>query len=296
MPKRVEPTYAGVLLDAIHAENEKAGKKPHAFDTPFRHSDGGACARFLGMSYMGIPESDPFDPASEYTAWVGTQVHERWQESLGAQPATTHKHGDCVPVAEHPVHDDDGLASGSLDLWDDENGGCIEAKTVNGGKFQYATGIIKGMFGRPPKRQEPRGPDASHVIQMALNTIDSGADWARIFYLTTEALSLQVFRAINELYPDEPMTERDRFCAEWEYTRAELEPIAERELVRLAAIKATVDDGVLPAPYSVGDGFALEGPHDPVDTDFPCLYCTRRTACLTYEGPTEEDDEQARFM
>lgn len=284
MPKRVDPTYAGVLLDAIRSENEAAGRKPHAFDTPFRHSDGGACARFLGLSYMGVPESDPFDPASEYTAWVGTQIHEAWQAHCP------------TGWPEHPVIDAAGLASGSLDLSDWENDTCVEAKTVNGSKFQYATGIIKGMFGRPPKRQEPRGPDSSHVIQLALNTIDSGASVARIFYLTTEALSLQVYRAINELYPDEPMTERDRFCAEWEYTREELEPIAERELVRLAAIKAVVDDGVLPAPYSVGDGFALEGPHDPIDTDFPCLYCTRRTACLTYEGPTEEDDEQARYM
>ena len=72
------PVYASILLDAIQAEYAAAGPKPHAFDTPFRHSDGGACALQLAMKYQKVPESDPFDwPSMWVTLWA------RWSMRRG---------------------------------------------------------------------------------------------------------------------------------------------------------------------------------------------------------------------
>lgn len=268
-----EAPYASALLDVVHAEHIANQPKPHAFDTLFRHSDGGACARYLGLKAMGYEDSDPFDPASEWVTWLGTQLHERWQESCEI------KWGDEV-IPELATHDPDMLASGSLDLMHlyDEKRVTVEAKFVNGTKFANAIGISKR--GLHSKRKRPLGPGSGHIIQLAFNTLDTESDYGVIFYFATEALSKFVQIAIDRYYPDEPLTDKGRFVQEWVFTREQLRPIAEAELDRLMRIKGAVLLGKLPPRIAIGDNFREElvDPND--EGCYQCLYCSRRGICM----------------
>jgi hypothetical protein len=277
VPELVEPVYAKVLLDEVHRQHLVGSNKPHAADTPFRHSDSGACARKLAFKYKGVPESNGFDGPSEWVAWLGTHLHEYWQR-LCKERWNIHA------KEEYPVWDEDKLASGSLDLLHfNENAErvCVEMKTVNGTKFQYAVGVKKG---KRPHRIKAKGPNAGHVIQLALNTIDSDADYGIIFYLSTEALSKFVELALD-------VKDLDRYVAEWKYTREELEPIAEEELRRLRVIKYCVDTlDTMPQPLAVDDDFTRKLLDPRTNENWECLYCSHRDVCLeTFVPPTEEE-------
>ena len=284
MPTLNEPVYAAILIDKIRAYHEQQGPKPHAFDTPFRHSGGGDCGLALGLKYSGVPESDPLDEPSMWLTWLGTTVHEEWQEACDKVLA-------CV--AELAVHDDDMLASGSLDLFHAPRGSehsvTVEAKIVNGSKFNRAIGIIKSG---PKSRWKPAGgPGAGHVIQLALNTIGANSDYGVIFYLSTEAVSKGIQNAVNANC-DRQMSDMDRFIAEWTYTKEELAPIASAELDRLGQIMDTVDAGRLPEPYAVGDDF------EPVRVDpnaeypsWQCDYCSYLSVCPVANGQKRTESE-----
>lgn len=279
MPELRQTKYAGILLDAIQRRYDANQPKPHAFPTPFRHSDGGDCSRMLAMKAAGIEESDPFDPASVWATWLGEVIHGEWQAACEAQGL------DCE--AEYKVKDKEEVASGSLDLYDviakspnEKLSVTVEAKSVNGTKFRNAIGVMKRSY--HSYRTTPKGPSSGHVIQLALNTCAADSVYGVLFYLSTEALSKQVHAAINQKYKADPMTERDRFVAEWWFTREELQPIADQEIARLKAIKEVADMGLLPPAVAIGDGFTVEHLDPTSEEGWRCIYCTRRSVCLQY--------------
>jgi hypothetical protein len=234
---------------------------------------------------MGVEESDPFDPASEWMTWLGTMLHQQWQEAcelLGLGFSNEEV------MAELGAHDTLMLSSGSLDLLHsfiadgERKRTTVEAKFVNPRKFERAVGIINR--GTHSKRKAPEGPGSGHLIQLALNTCATDSDYGVIFYFATSALSKFVEIAINRYYPNEPLTETGRYVQEWAYPRSYLQQIADAELERLAIIKSEVDNGVIPTPVAIGNKFEDEtcNPHD--ETDYHCLYCSRKTACLELGG------------
>jgi hypothetical protein len=276
MPERCESIYIEPFINALRAEYERTQPKPHAFDTPFRHSEGGACALKLAMQYQGVPASDPFDPPSLWVSWLGTTAGEAWAKAwVGYFP-------NARP--EHPVHDPEMLASGSLDLLvpftaitelPDKRSTTAELKTVNGSKFRRAIGVYHR--GPGSRWQTPKGPAASHVIQLALNTIAAESRVGVLLYLSTEAVSKGVAKVLG-------MSDKDRFTAEWVYSREELEPIAAAELERLREIKEFVDsthDSSLVRPEVINDSFEREI-LDPIGSDvlpWQCEYCSHYSIC-----------------
>jgi hypothetical protein len=267
--------YTESLLEQIRMEHEINGEKPHARDTPFRHSDAGKCARYLGLKYMGIDKSDTPKSGSQFVMWLGTKLHNDWQKTRSPH---------LGEHAEYPVSDHNQLASGALDLFVNrakEAKVTVECKFPSGKKFARIIGITDR--GPHSKRKKPAGPDPGHVIQLALNTVGSDSERGLLFYWATSALSLFVQNSINKYYPDDQLSDEDLFIKEFWFTREQLNPIAAAELARLEQIKSIVDDGGLPPAVAIDEGFKPTEELDPVydlETNFHCLYCDRRSACL----------------
>lgn len=283
--QRVKPFYGRLLIDRL-VTNNRENPKPHAFDTPFRHSDGGGCMRKQGFKAARVPESDPFDAPSSWVAYVGTLAHEDFQDEADKLFGT-------AAVPEVAAHDANWLTSGSSDLTHDVQElltehlpegcrVCVEMKTVNGTQFARTVGIYKRGF--KSKRTTATGPKPDHIIQLALNTIEQDCDFGVLFYNSTEALSIQTMLGVNRMHPDDPLDEYDRVTAEWLFTREELWPIAEAEYARLTEAKLFADKGLLHEAVAVGDTLdemVTVSPHGE-EPSWNCLYCSYFTICKNY--------------
>jgi hypothetical protein len=252
----------GILVDAIRAANEEAGKRPKAFDTMFRHSDAAKCGRQMALSHLEVPETEPMDDAGHWVTTLGTWIHEKWQEALlladpKAQIEVQLRHGD--------------LTSGHADAVMTTQEGVkilMELKTVGSFAFDKATGLMRKNWAR----KEPEGPRMSAIVQGSLNALACGADVLVIGLIGLEAMSKGYAEKVGA-------SELDRFIAEWHYTRAEYEPLALMELDRLAEIKTWIDAGDLPPRWGLNDKGYLET-YEPERSQFPCSYCSYRSLCI----------------
>ena len=264
-----EPLFTQLLVLELREQRLADGPKAKAYDTPFRHSDAGKCARLLGLKLSGIPESNPFDLPSDWVTSLGTLLHERWQKALL----------NAYPDAEIEPKVQTYLTSGHIDALVTLNGKkfSYELKTINGFGFAQAVGVKKMKGGQ---LVHPAGPRYSHIIQASLNAHAAGADFAVIGYLALESISMQVAKNLG-------LGELDRIMAEWIIPREEFEPIALAELDRLDMVYQTVKNlGVVPEAYAVGDNGAPlklspRGPRPP----WQCVYCSHHDAC--YALPLE---------
>lgn len=274
------PMLTNLLVDAIAAANEAEGKRPKAFDTMFRHSDAGKCARQMGFSYLEVQESDPMDLAGHWVTWVGQKVHEEWQEVLIA------KYGERVNLeVEKKVRRGD-LSSGHLDALVDTQEGvtiCFELKTRGSFGFDKAMGYRrKGGF----RREYPEGPRRADIIQGSLNAVAAGADLLVIGIIGMEALSKAGADTLGT-------SDLERIMGEWHYRREEFEPIALAEWDRMEEIKGYLDRDTLPPRWGISDsGFPAE--FNPAHTNFPCGYCPYKSACLSL-GAQPVTLSEARF-
>src|SRR6202142_3304644 len=100
------PLITDVLAEAVHREMHEQASKPKAFDTWFRHSDAGKCARYLWWEHNKTVPSDPVDASGAWVMYLGTFVHEELQRALQV------RFPDCT--VERPVRHGD-LTSGHLD-------------------------------------------------------------------------------------------------------------------------------------------------------------------------------------
>lgn len=210
-------------------------------DARFRHSDAGNCARAVAYAALDVPASNPMDLAGFWVTNMGRQLHELFQDDLEA------RYGKSVEV-EVKVHD--GERAGHVDAvvsmaqWDADDPTnpdgtrkltpyiiSIEYKSCGGYKYKLAVG----------ERGAPEGPSYQHILQAALNAKALDADECVIVYLARDVISIQAAGRKPHL------NELSRFCAEWTFTREQYEPIAQREIERVEAILAMVDDGMLPA-------------------------------------------------
>lgn len=249
-----------VLMDEWAPDRDK----PTALGTPFRHSDAAGCARALAYTAAGAPKTG-LDTPSRYAARIGEAVHEAFQAAVAARyPGWEFEGG--IGDADGSGHYD---GHGPLEATDGtEHLTVIEIKTMGGTKFRIATGAPQGRNAV----NKAAGPNHAHVVQLALNVAATAATRARLIYLSNEAVA--VHRGWAEF---------DRFCAEWEFTRDELLPIAAAEKRRVKAILEAVAGGFLPPRDWPGDGES-KVIADPVKTVFPCGYCAHQGECLL-DGP-----------
>jgi hypothetical protein len=263
------PVFTRVLAQAIHAANVEAGEKPKAFDTIFRHSDAGKCARQLWYSASGVERSDVVDLPGEMVMWYGTMIHEHWQAAMDAA------FGDAfcseLPVRHHYDPEDAGLCSGHIDgvLNLEDTRYVFELKTKGGFGFNQAVGLDRQRYAM----KEPAGPGAPALLQGALNALAVDADVLVMGLIGLEAVSRQLAGKLD-LAPEA------RIMAEWHYSREQYAPWAAEELNRLELIAQDVRDGRLSPRKAVGDGFSTVR-LDPNATrvDWRCTYCPYFDTC-----------------
>lgn len=272
-----EPMFTHLLVMSMRDDRLEAGPKPKAFETPFRHSDAGKCARHLGMALAKIPITNPFDYPSDWVTSVGSLLHEKWQEALLK----------IYPDSEIELKVSNGeLTSGHIDALIRAQGRSFsyELKSINGFGFTKAIGVVKQRGGQ---LVTPEGPKVAHVIQASLNAKASDADYAVIGYLSLESISLQVAANLE-------LGELDRIMAEWAFPRDVYEPIADRELARLAEIRKTVElKRNIPIAEAIGDDGTLVylNPNNNF-RPWQCYYCPYMTLCQQL-SPLEETLDEA---
>lgn len=268
------PRFVQALVESWAMQDELEGPRALASATArFRHSDAGKCARLIAYKAVGIPASDPMDLSGVNNVHVGTLLHDHWQEALMLA------HSAEVEVKVESL---DGDGAGHVDaVIEADQRVAYEYKTIGG--YGYKSAIGKAARNRPAE-----GPKSDHLLQGALNAVAVDADELVIGYLAKEAISVNQSKGMPELL---------RFAAEWTFTREEFTPLAERELARVAAILALVDEGTL-AARKIPDLPAAAEITDPssglweqrsgdeiVDTGsyWGCNYCSHQTLCTQTE-------------
>lgn len=200
-------------------------RKPHAIEgSVIRGSWAGKCARRISYSVLGYEETNPPDVASFWRMELGTIAHDYWQ-------ATAVEYFGDLAVPERRGSLADGLISlhSDLVLEDTVDGRVLfELKTVGGYKFKLLVGAIGSG-------QEP---DAEHVLQAALGAEAHDADRVVIAYIAQENVNKGW---ANDLEFDASQ----KFSCEFEYSREELRPLAEKEIVRLSRIAELAEAGHL---------------------------------------------------
>ena len=257
-----------ILVDAIYEANLAEGKRPKAFDTLFRHSDAGKCARQMAFSTLGFEGTEPMDLAGHWVTTLGKLIHEEWQE------AAQKKYGLNCEVEVQVRHGD--LTSGHLDaliVTDEGIKICWELKTMGSFGFDKATGLMRKNWAR----KEPEGPRLGAIMQGSLNALASGADLLVIGIIGLEAMSKGYAEKVGA-------SDLDRFMAEWHYSREEFEPLALHELSRLEEVKNWIDAGDLPPRWGINDkGYSTT--LDPQGDGWECAYCPFRSLCIE-AGPS----------
>jgi hypothetical protein len=272
------PMLTSLLVDAIHEANAAEGKRPKAFDTLFRASDAGKCARQIAFSSLGYEETEPMDLAGEWVTTLGTKIHEMWQEAI--EESWTSDQGYFE--AEYKVRHGD-LISGHCDAYmnvpvggttSETNEGwhvtVYELKTMGSFGFDKCTGLMRKNWAR----KEPEGPRLSAILQGALNALAAGADLLVIGVMGLEAMSKGYAEKVGA-------SDLDRIMAEWHYSREEFEPLALGELQRLEEIKGWLDEETLPPRWGLDDnGRSTELDPTGPNPNWNCLYCSYRSTCI----------------
>ena len=170
------------------------------------------------------------DAPSHFIARQGTMMHEAFQEALQER----------FPGTEVEVKVGEGDRGGHMDalvltadeIYDEASPitSAIEYKSVDGFKFKLAVG----------ERNDPKGPDYSHVLQACLNAYAEGASEAVVVYAARGAISKQAAARKN-------ITDAARVTAEWTLDRQAYTAYAKLEIERITAILALLDNGTLAA-------------------------------------------------
>jgi len=261
------PVFTHLWLKDQMAGNEARGKKPQAFNTPFRYSDSGKCARAMAYSSLGY-EGEPFDAAGTLVTGIGTYIHELVQEAIAKR----------YPDAKFEIPTQVATSSGHCDgiIETEEYGRVLyELKTMNGTGYRRSVGLTTSGFAK----NGPEGPRYSTLLQSALNAQANGCDIIIIGHIALEAIGKGMAKRID-------LDDWTRFIAEFVIPRKVWEPMADRELNRQRNIVDLLSWGNLPDRYAVGDnGEDLElNPES--DKFWQCGYCSYRDQCVT-DGPGE---------
>lgn len=225
-PPDARPRFTHLLVQEWADQEAENGPREHAIaGTRFRHSDAGGCARALAYAALHVPVSNPMDLAGTWVTSLGTLIHEH------VQAAIERAFPDAVSIEVKVQLDDldgSGHADARIELPDRVV--AYELKTLGGFGYKMAVG----------DRGAPQGPKHAHRIQAGMNAVGMEADETVIGYLATEAISIQqaAKKGIDEL---------TRFCAEWTFTRDELDPLVHAEVARINGILSLLDEGTLPA-------------------------------------------------
>jgi hypothetical protein len=254
----VEPRYSQLFAIEQQDANRKAGKKPQAYNTPFRYSDSGKCGRYLGYAVLGY-EGEEFDMPSTFVTGLGTLIHEQVQAAIGRS----------YPDAMFEIASQVVTSSGHTDgLIPDQELGLVqyELKTMGGTAYKHSIGLTRSGIG------QPSGPRYSAVLQAALNAKANGCDTIVIGHIALEAVSRQAAERAG-------LSETQRFISEWIIPKAVWEPLAEGEVNRQLMILEDLEENLLPDRIALDDE-GTEVYLDPTNSRYwQCSYCSMRSHC-----------------
>jgi hypothetical protein len=229
-PPDAESRFGRVLIDWCHAKALKHDEEwdaNHPDPKRFYHSDAGKCARAIAYAALRITPSNPPDAPGSYIMWLGSMIHEAFQEAL------QEKYPDAEIEVKVEIEDAGCRIDAVVKL---ETGNTkpyvvsIEAKSMGG----YAYKLASAKFNGPPE-----GPRLGDKYQAFLNAKRIDAD---------ECVLIAFARDPNNWIADglDPML---RVVAEWTYTREQYMPLADEEDERIRGILALLDakEPMLPA-------------------------------------------------
>jgi hypothetical protein len=261
--------YAHLLAQKWNIEDQEAGKKPTALNTPFRYSAAHGCSRAWVYGALAEP-TEEWDVASTWVTRLGTLIHEEAQLAMG----------EVNPMLQFEVASKiNAYISGSADGWDPVQGHLLEIKTVGNYVWSQQTGF--GNF----KRSEPKGPKAAAIVQAGLNAI--GINIALLesnpnSYPSVNDLCLITMakEAVSIAKADKMgiVDDYERFVAEWWYPRHEWEDAVTDEIGRFTVAGEEMDEGYLPKPVAVDDDYRRIN-LSPTGDAWQCAYCPFRTLC-----------------
>ena len=258
----VKAEYGQLFLEEEQAQRVSIGDKPKAFDTPFRYSDSGKCARALAYSALKMPRK-PMDLPGILVTGLGTLLHEKIQEAIA-------NHYD----AAFEVPSQYGCSSGSADgvIEDGEFRILLEIKTMGGTAFKKSIGLTnKGI-------SNPQGPRSSAILQAAQNAVANNCHYIKIVHVALEAVSKGLAERAG-------LSEIERVIAEWDIPRYVFEPLADQEMLRQQMIVDDLNVGRLPERVSVGDNFQPESlAPEGTRQHWMCQYCDYSEQCMK-DGP-----------
>jgi len=259
------PRFSQLWLEALMYANEAQGKKPQAFDTPFRYSDSGKCARAMAYSYLGV-KGEPFDAAGTLVTSVGTWIHELVQEAIERR----------YPGSKFEVPTQLDTSSGHCDgiIETDDLGRVLyELKTMGSTSYRRSVGLTTSSFAK----NGPEGPRYSTLLQSALNALANDCDTIVVGHISLEAVSRGMAMRLG-------IPEWNRIIAEFVIPKQIWEPMANRELYRQRGILEMLDIDCLPECVAIGDsGEELElNPES--DRFWQCGYCAYQDQCIN-DGP-----------
>lgn len=259
------PLLTHLWLEDQMAENQAKGKKPQAFDTPFRYSDSGKCARAMAYSSLGY-EGEPFDAAGTLVTGIGTYIHELVQEAIAKR----------YPDAKFEIPTQTGMASGHCDgiIKTEEYGRVLyELKTMNGTGYRRSVGLTTSGYAK----NGPEGPRYGTLLQSALNAYANECDTIIVGHIALEAVSRGMAQR-NGI--DDWM----RFVSEFVIPKEVWEPMAASEVARQFWIVESIDAGRLPERVAVGDDGEDQELYPESDKFWQCGYCSYRDQCVS-DGP-----------
>lgn len=227
-----EPRFIQCLVEAWARDLDD--NKPTALGTPFRHSDAGGCGRAITYTAAGIPASDPMDLSGVWNVGLGQRLHDLWQaELLARYPGAEVEVKVATIGADGSGHIDAVIRQVYTCVEDDDHPKewvtAYELKSIGGWGYKASIGLAKGPA---------EGPKTSHLLQSSLNGLGVDADEVVIGYLAKEAVS----KAIAD---NKNLSELERFCCEWTFTREQYEPLARDEAKRIDGLLGLVKDGTL---------------------------------------------------
>jgi hypothetical protein len=259
----VTPQYGHLWLQEKQAQDAELGDKPKAFDTPFRYSDSGKCGRALAYSALKYPR-EPFDMAGTMVTTLGTEIHEKVQNSIS-------NYFDASFEVPSQVITSSGSADGVI--IDGEFRILLEIKTMGGTAFKKSIGLSnKGIS------DTPAGPRSSAILQAALNAVANKCHYIVIVHIGLEAVSKGLAQRTG-------LSEAERCVAEWIIPAEVFEPLADQEILRQTEILDSLNEGLLPERFAIGDDLGLESlSPEGSRQHWMCTYCSYLDACME-DGP-----------
>ena len=253
---------ATILETYMRHENTEEGGRPTAFGTALRGSYSRKCARQLGFSIAGVPETEDISLETLINFLLGRIVHEKIQDAL-ANLVTGFE--SEVPVDLRPLGYD---LSGHIDgrLPEGENVYALEIKTVN-------------AF--PSKLVRDEGPRVDDLVQAGIYAVGlEGCVGVHMVYVFKESSFRDKLRQGQIIEYRVPLDEHygDEFGPLGASTLREL---VTEELERLKEIGDLVKNNIIPPRDIPGFGRvdAPPGYGDKRGQPWQCRFCRWNRVC-----------------